>query len=98
MKGVAILLGICFMIALFIILVIYIKFEKEEKKHIEEQLKQMEADTEKIKKQNEKYVQEKKENEELVQKINGANNLDSADASVKLLQKLSDKGKERHKH
>lgn len=97
-KGLSILLGICFVMALFIILVLYVKFEKEEKKHIEEQLKQMEADTEKIKKQNEKYVQEKKENEELVQKINGANNLDSADASVELLQKLSDKGKERNKH
>ena len=97
-KGLAILLGICFVMALFIILVLYVKFEKEEKKHIEEQLKQMEADTEKIKKQNEKYVQEKKENEELVQKINSDNNLDAADASVELLQKLSDKGKERNKH
>ncbi len=97
-KELSILLGICFVMALFIILVLYIKFEKEEKKHIEEQLKQMEADTEKIKKQNEKYNQERKENEELVQKINGDNNLDAADASVELLQKLSDKGKERHKH
>lgn len=96
MKGVAILLGICFMIALFIILVLYIKFEKEEKKHIEEQLKQMEADTEKIKKQNEKYVQEKKENEELAQKMSAGNDIDSFDAGLELLQKQSDKGKHRH--
>lgn len=97
-KGMAILLGICFVIALLIILALYIKYEKEEQKRLEESLQQMKADTEKIKKQNEKYNQEKKENEELVQKINGANNLDSADASVELLQKLSDKGKERNKH
>lgn len=97
-KGMAILLGICFVIALLIILALYIKYEKEEQKRLEESLQQMKADTEKIKKQNEKYNQEKKENEELVQKINGANNLDAADASVELLQKLSDKGKERNKH
>lgn len=97
-KGMAILLGICFVIALLIILALYIKYKKEEQKRLEESLQQMKADTEKIKKQNEKYIQEKKENEELVQKINGANNLDAADASVELLQKLSDKGKERNKY
>ena len=97
MKGVAILLGVCFMIALFIILVLYIKYEKEEKKHIEEQLKQMEADTEKIKKQNEKYNQEMKENEELVEQIHSGNNLDSFNAAIQLMQKQSDKGKRRNK-
>lgn len=97
-KGMAILLGICFAIALLIILALYIKYEKEEQKRLEESLQQMKADTEKIKKQNEKYNQERKENEELVQKINGNNTLDAADASVELLQKLSDKGKERNKH
>lgn len=97
-KGMAILLGICFVIALLIILALYIKYEKEEQKRLKESLQQMKADTEKIKKQNEKYNQERKENEELVQKINGNNTLDAADASVELLQKLSDKGKERNKH
>lgn len=97
-KGMAILLGICFVIALLIILALYIKYEKEEQKRLEESLQQMKADTEKIKKQNEKYNQERKENEYLVQKINGNNTLDAADASVELLQKLSDKGKERNKH
>ena len=97
-KGLAILALICFLIAALCLLFLYIKFSINEKKVMEEKLAQTEADIAKVKKQSEKYSQEKKENEELVQKINSSDTLASADASIELLQKLSDKGKERNKY
>ncbi len=97
-KGLAILALICFLIAALVLLFLYIKFSINEKKVMEEKLAQTEADIAKVKKQSEKYSQEKKENEELVQKINSSDTLASADASIELLQKLSDKGKERNKY
>lgn len=97
-KGLAILALICFLIAALGLLFLYIKFSINEKKVMEEKLAQTEADIAKVKKQSEKYSQEKKENEELVQKINSSDTLASADASIELLQKLSDKGKERNKY
>lgn len=65
-------------------------------KRIKAELKEMEDDLEIKKKQAEIYVKEKKGNEELLQKMHSDNNLDSANASLDLLQKLSEKGKQRN--
>jgi len=97
-KGLIIIAVICFLSASIGLLVLWLKHISEEKKELEERLKQAEADTKKIKAQSEKYTEEKKENEELLQKIHSGNTLDSADASIELMQKLADKGKKRNKH
>lgn len=97
MKGFMTLFLVCAAVAISIIIYLWGKLQKNEKKELEEKLAQTEADTAKIKRQNEKYVGEKKENEELLQEMHSGNNLDSANASIELLQKLADKGKSRNK-
>lgn len=75
---------------------LWIKYIREDNKLQKEKLAQAEADIEKVKKQTETYTQEKKENEELIQKVNSGNDIDSFNASIDLLQKQSEKGKHRN--
>lgn len=93
-----IIVGVLVLILLFCIFFMWLKNEKIKRKELEKQLEQTAADTEKIKKQTGKYVEVKKENEELVQQVHAGNKLDSADASIELLQKLAAKGKKRNKN
>lgn len=91
-------IGICLLVILFAGLVVWNMFqiEKTKRKEHEATIASLEKDIQKIKNQNDIYVQEKKENEELKQKANSNNNLDSFNASVDLLQKQSEKGKHRN--
>lgn len=97
MSGILYLFGIGAVVAGLIILGMYANYQKKEKKELEEKLAQTEADTEKIKKQSEIYAQEMKENEELENQMHSGNTLDSFNACIQLMQKQSDKGKERNK-
>lgn len=84
--------GLGWILAVTFLLVCFINANKRMK----QELKEKESDLESARKQSEIYAKEKRENEELVQKMHSGNNLDSANASVELLHKLSEKGKERN--
>lgn len=92
LKGLAMLFGVGFILALIFIVYLVLKFSKEQK----DELKDVEEDKEILEKQMRKYAEEKRDNEELEKKMDRSNNLDSFNASLELLQKQSSKGKNRN--
>lgn len=72
---------------------IFAFFENQKQK---QELKKTKEELESLKKTSEVFAKGKRENEELVQKMHSGSNIDSANASVELMQKLSEKGKQRN--
>ena len=96
MKIMAIIFIAVTLLLLIALIILNSKLQKQSEKELKRELEAIEADTKKFKEQNKQYVQEKKENEELLQEINSGNSLDSFNAGLDLMQKLSQKGKHRN--
>lgn len=89
--------GIGFIAAIVLLLILIFKNLSSENKKLNEEIKEKEAENKKINDQFSKLTKEKKDNEELKQKMSAGNDIDSFNASLELLQKQSDKGKNRNR-
>lgn len=86
------LAGLCVVLGVFAFIL-----NKEKKKQLEEELKRVQNQKNAVEEILKNYNEAKKENEELYNEMLSGNNSSAATASIDMLHKLSEKGKDRNK-